>query len=108
MKRYSPSQISQEISPLHFPYGTWIYLTEGPKTAMAYFNSVIETPHPPTTALPSYFLTGRIDQKKEKTFWWEKQELSRQLDLFDQATGEKKSGKNHAENPESQILAGVT
>ena len=86
----SSSTLSQEISPLHFPYGTWLYIKEGPKSAMAHFGSVLDTPYPPTAALPSHFLAGRIDEKKgwiQRAFWWEKKELNRQLDLFHRVIG---------------------
>jgi serine/threonine protein kinase/tetratricopeptide (TPR) repeat protein len=82
--------LTQETSPLHFVFGVWIYMAQGPKAAFAYFSSVLDTPYPPTTALPSYFAAGRIDEKKgwsERAFWWEKQELYRQIELFYKAVG---------------------
>jgi serine/threonine protein kinase/tetratricopeptide (TPR) repeat protein len=86
--------LTQEQSPLHFPYGCWIYAVEGPKNALAHFGSALDTPYPPTAALPSHFLTGRIDDEKgwiEEAFWWEKKELHRQIDLFYKIIG--KHGK---------------
>ncbi|MBI3508892.1 MAG: hypothetical protein HY069_04595, partial [Chlamydiia bacterium] len=56
--------VFKESSPLHFVYGTWLYMSEGQKAAMNHFRSVLDTAFPSTTALPSYFLTGRIDDKK--------------------------------------------
>ncbi|MES2273678.1 MAG: protein kinase [Chlamydiota bacterium] len=88
--QYPASLLNQETSPLHFPYGTWLYLSKGRDAAMHHFSSVLDTPYPPTTALPSYFLTGRIDDKKgwiEHAFWWEKKELHRQIDLFYRCVG---------------------
>jgi len=88
--KYPSATVSQESSPLHFPYGAWLYLEEGSKAAAAYFGAVLETPHPPTASLPSHFLAGRIGEKKgwiERAFWWEKKELYRQLDLFYRAVG---------------------
>ena len=90
--KYPPGTVAQETAPLHFPFGTWLYLQEGPKAAAAHFGAVLDTPYPPTTALPSHFLAGRIDEKKgwiERAFWWEKKELYRQLDLFYRAVGKK-------------------
>jgi serine/threonine protein kinase/tetratricopeptide (TPR) repeat protein len=89
-QKYPPAALTQESSPLHFLYGAWIYLQEGPKPAMIHFGAVLETPYPTTNALPSLFLAGRIDEKKgwiERAFWWEKKELYRQLDLFHRAIG---------------------
>lgn len=93
LRKYPSSTLTQETSPLHFPYGTWLYATQGPKAAAVHFSSVLETPHPPTTALPSHFLLGRIDEKKgwiERAFRWEKKELHRQLELFYRAIGKKR------------------
>jgi eukaryotic-like serine/threonine-protein kinase len=90
--RYPSGAVAQETSPLHFPFGTWAYLREGPKTAAAHFGAALDTPYPPTTALPSHFLAGRIDEKKgwiERAFWWEKKELYRQLALFYRSVGKK-------------------
>lgn len=82
--------IHQETSPLHFPYGCLLFATQGAEKGFSHFGTVLDTPYPPTTALPSYFLTGRIDEKKgwiEHAFWWEKKELYRQIDLFYRVIG---------------------
>jgi serine/threonine-protein kinase len=92
LRKYPSSSLTQETSPLHFPFGAWLYAAKGPKTAKAHFSSLLEIPYPPTTALPSYFLTERIDDKKgwvERAFWWEKKELYRQIDLFRRSIGKK-------------------
>ena len=92
--RVSLQAVQQEGSPLHFPYGCLLYAVEGPKIALAHFSGVMETPYPPTTALPSYFVCGKIDEKKgwiKRAFWWEKKELYRQIDLFYKIIG--KHGK---------------
>lgn len=89
-KKYSRASFNLEDSPLHFAYGTWLYMTKGPQAASIYFNSTLETPHPPTTILPSYFLADRIsDNWMKEAFWWEKKELHRQIDLFYQCVGKK-------------------
>jgi tetratricopeptide (TPR) repeat protein len=82
-----PEAIHQETSPLHFPYGTYLYLTEGPEAATHHFSLVLETPYPPTTALPSLFLTNRLKGWMERAFWWEKKELHRQIELFYRCVG---------------------
>lgn len=90
--KYPTGAVAQETSPLHFPFGTWAYLQEGPKSAAAHFGAVLDTPYPPTTALPSLFLSKRIDERKgwiERAFWWEKKELYAQIDLFYRAVGKK-------------------
>ncbi len=82
-----PSAIAQEASPLHFPYGAYLYVTQGKEAAMSHFFNVLETPYPPTTALPSLFLTNRLKGWMEKAFWWEKKELHRQIELFYRCVG---------------------
>jgi serine/threonine-protein kinase len=82
-----PTTLSQENSPLHFPYGTYLYMTQGQEAALKHFSSVLETPYPPTTALPSLFLTNRLKGWMERGFWWEKKELHRQIELFYRCVG---------------------
>ena len=90
-KKYPRSSFNQDLSLLHFAYGTWLYMTEGPEMASAYFASTLETPYPPTTVLPSHFLAGRIDEAwMKRAFWWEKKELHRQIDLFYKCVGKNK------------------
>ena len=90
-KKYPRSSFNLEDSPLHFAYGTWLYMTKGSGAASLYFGSTLETPHPPTTILPSYFLAERLDDAwMEDAFWWEKKELHRQIDLFYKCVGKKK------------------
>jgi eukaryotic-like serine/threonine-protein kinase len=84
-----PEAISQDTSPLHFPYGAYLFLTEGREAAFRHFGSVLETPYPPTTALPSLFLTNRLEGWMEHAFWWEKKELHRQIELFYRCVGKK-------------------
>ncbi len=83
------SHLTQETSVLHFPYGTYLYMTQGPNSGMRHFSSVLETRYPPTTALPSLFLTNRLGDWMERAFWWEKKELHRQIELFYRCVGKK-------------------
>jgi serine/threonine-protein kinase len=85
LEKLPAKELHRENSPLHFPYGCFLYVTKNPEAAFQHFGAVLDTPYPPTTALPSHFLTGRIDEKKgwiQQAFWWEKKELYRQIDLF--------------------------
>lgn len=91
-QNYSLKELSQESSPLHFVYGVWLYLKEGKTAAYRHFASVLETSYPPTTALPSLFVSGRISEKKgwiEQAFWWEKKQLHWQVNLFHTLIGGK-------------------
>lgn len=82
-----PAALNQENSPLHFPYGTYLYMTQGKDAAIRHFSLVLETPYPPTTALPSLFLTNRLKDWMDRAFWWEKKELHRQIELFYRCVG---------------------
>ncbi len=84
-----PEAIHQDTSHLHFPYGAYLFLTEGREAAFRHFGTVLETPYPPTTALPSLFLTNRLEGWLEHAFWWEKKELHRQIELFYRCVGKK-------------------
>ena len=92
-RKYPSNLLTQENSPLHFPFGTWLYLVKGPRMAKAHFSAVLDTPFPPTAALPSHFMSDRIDEKKGwmiQAFWWEKKELYRLLELFHTVVGKGK------------------
>jgi serine/threonine-protein kinase len=95
IKKLKKNSFTEENSPLHFPYGCWLYIREGQNVALSHFSGALDTPYPATPALPSHFLTGRINEKEgwiERAFWWEKKELYRQIDLFYKIIG-KKNGK---------------
>lgn len=83
--KYAPAALSQENSPLYFPYGTYLYMLYGAAKAREHFSAPLDSPYPPTTALGAYFLKGKIQKNKgwiERAFSWEKKELNRQLQLF--------------------------
>ncbi len=84
-----PDDLNRETSHLHFPYGTYLFMTQGKEAAFRHFSHVLETPYPPTTALPSLFLTNRLKDWMERAFWWEKKELHRQIELFYRCVGKK-------------------
>lgn len=93
-RKYPSKLLTQENSPLHFAFGTWLYLIKGPKMAKVHFGAVLDTPFPSTAALPSHFLSGGIDEEKgwmEQAFFWEKKELYRQLELFHAVVKKEKS-----------------
>ena len=90
---YSLEELGQEQSPLHFAFGSYLYVSKSPEVAQLHFSNVLDTSYPPTTALPSHFLMGRINGKKgwiDRAFWWEKKELHRQLDFFYYVIGKKR------------------
>jgi eukaryotic-like serine/threonine-protein kinase len=85
LEGYSPEILSDEYSPLFAPMGCYFLHEEGEKIAHSHFSGSIDLPHPPTTMLLSYYLRGKMDDKKgwiAQAFPWEKIALFRQLTLY--------------------------
>jgi serine/threonine-protein kinase len=82
---YPESTLADENSPLYPLMGCWLRRMEGEAIAMTHFSLSIDLPHPPTTMLLSFYLQGKIAQKKgwiSTAFHWEKIQLFRQLHLY--------------------------
>jgi serine/threonine-protein kinase len=85
LEKYPLELRTQETSSLYFLFGCYLWATEGEAIAKAHFSGLLETPYPRTTALLGHFLSGKLDLKKgwiRQAFFWEKQQLYRQLSLF--------------------------
>ena len=85
LETYSPEILSDEYSALFTPMGCYLIHEEGEKIAHSHFSGSIDLPHPPTTMLLSYYLRGKIAEKKgwiTQAFPWEKIALFRQLALY--------------------------
>jgi serine/threonine-protein kinase len=93
LERYPIELMQHETTPFYFLLGCFLYMTEGKEVAEAHFMGVMEVPYPPTSALLSYYFTGKIDLKKgwiTGAFFWEKLQLYRELSLFYRCIKEKK------------------
>ena len=82
---YSPEILANEYCPLYPLMGCWLHHTEGEEIALTHFASSIDLPYPPTTMLLSFYLRGKISEKRgwiATAFSWEKIQLFRQLHLY--------------------------
>lgn len=82
---YPIEPLSDEYSPLFAPMGCYLQHEEGQKIAQSHFGGSIDLPYPPTTMLLSYFLSGRIEERKgwmTHAFHWEKIALFLQLTIY--------------------------
>lgn len=90
-QRYPYELLTQESTPLHFLYGTWLYVTEGKEIAAVHFSAVLEVSYPRSWCLGSHYLNGKISDASKwmrKGFKWEKKQLARQLHFFYTCSGE--------------------
>jgi hypothetical protein len=65
--------------------GCYLLLAEGEQIALSHFSGSIDLPHPPTTMLLSYYLRGKVEEKKgwiAQALIWEKIALLRQICLY--------------------------
>jgi eukaryotic-like serine/threonine-protein kinase len=85
LESYTPELLSDEYSPLFTPMGCYLLLAEGKEIALSHFSGCIDLPHPPTTMLLSYYLSGKVEKKKgwmAHALAWEKISLLRQVCLY--------------------------
>lgn len=85
LETYPPELLSDEYSPLFVPMGCYLAHAEGVDIARSHFSGSIDLPHPPTSMLLSYYLRGKIDEKKgwiKQALAWEKISLFYQLSLY--------------------------
>jgi eukaryotic-like serine/threonine-protein kinase len=91
LEEYIPTGRSvDEYSPLYPLAGCLLRHFEGEEAALSHF-SCVEIPHPPTTMLLSFYLQGKISEKKgwiTTAFPWEKMQLFRQLHLYFHCAGD--------------------
>lgn len=103
---YSLEMLTHEGTPLHFLYGCWLYITEGPEIASLHFESILDLTSPRSWALFSHFFNGKLvsdDLQKpssEQTWYsnafvWEKKQLYRQAALFYFCNGEEEKAAQY-------------
>ncbi len=103
---YPPEILSDEYSPLFTAFGCYLLQTEGEDIALSHFGGSIDLPHPPTTMLLSYYLRGKIEEKKgwiKNAFIWEKIALFRQLSLYYHCAKKPKKVKQFLKRAKTQI-----
>lgn len=85
--------LHDETKPVFFLYGCFLAKTKGEEAAIEHLLSVSEKPFPPTNALLSHYLKGRIALKNgwtETALPFEKVRLLQQLELFSLCLGDQK------------------
>lgn len=89
LHKYPLEELTSEHSLLHILYGCWLYATEGKEIADIHFKGVLEVTYPRSVVLLSHFLNGKITENTpwhQQAFEWEKQQLNRQLSLYNKVT----------------------
>lgn len=82
-----------ETKETFFLYGCFLAKDQGEKAALMHLTNIPEKSFPPTTALLSHYLKGRINLKNEwieKALAFEKLRLMQQLELFSLCLGDEK------------------
>ena len=72
---YSVETLTNENSFLFFPYGCFLFLTEGEEISKIHFSKILDTPYPPITSIGAHYLLEKINDKKgwiDHAFDWEK------------------------------------
>ena len=85
LHQYPLETLHQELHPLHFLYGIWLYMTEGKDIAQIHFSGVLEMSFPRSWSLFSYLMNFRLDENQawlDKAFLWEKRQLYSQAAFF--------------------------
>lgn len=93
LAQIDPEELQTEKSPLFFLYGCYLAGVEGEKAALTHLTNISESAFPPTSALLSHYLMGRITLKKgwiERAFDWERTLLKEELVLFFRCLGREK------------------
>lgn len=104
LHHYPIDLLNQEMHPLFFLYGIWLYKREGAEKAQKHFASVLEISFPRSWTLFSHLINFQIDKNPtwlEKSFLWEKRQLYTQATLFYHCMGEEDKSL-HFSNLESQ------
>jgi len=97
-QRYPLQLLNQETTPLHFLYGSWLYMAEGKEIANIHFSGVLDVSYPRTWTLGTHALNGKISETSswfEKAFFWEKRQLFRQLAFFYACIGDEESANRY-------------
>ncbi len=84
--QFDKTRCMNENSPLFFPYGCLIAHEQGIDAAKAHFSTLFDTAFPRSYLLGAHFINGTLSLRSNwlnQSFWCEKDELVRQLKLFD-------------------------
>jgi len=93
VEKLTPKTLVDEKHINFFLYGCCLAKEHGEKKAFEHLTNISEKAYPPIPSLLSHYIMGRIHMKGgwiEKAFFWEKEKLSQQLDLYFHCLGKKK------------------
>lgn len=86
VKQYPIERLTQEASPLYFPYGCLLAKLEGNESAMQHFSKVLDMAFPRSWLLGAHYLAGKIHTSHggwfARSFLWERRKLYNELALF--------------------------
>jgi serine/threonine-protein kinase len=86
------AELKLPISPFYTVYGIFCLATDNEEELIEEFRQLFQLPYPPISALFAHYLSGYISAKTSwysKSFYYEKVELCRQLELLYAAKGKK-------------------
>jgi len=105
--RYPLELIGDESSPLHFLYGCWLSISEGPEIARAHFSGVLEVSFPRSWTLATHYINGKLEEGHrwmKQAFLWEKRQLYKQLSLYYHCLGEVDKTKLYQDFANKQVV----
>ncbi|MBS0637307.1 MAG: serine/threonine-protein kinase PknD [Verrucomicrobia bacterium] len=89
---YGHVRLTQESSPLYFPYGCYLAAKDGVQAPMQEFSKLLDIAFPRSWVLGAHFLAGKIHMTAAgwfmRSFAWERRCLYQQLQLFWHAAGD--------------------
>lgn len=104
LQSYPVEILNQELHPLHFLHGIWLYLTEGKDIAQVHFLGVLDISFPRSWTLFSHLMNSKIHENQtwlDKAFMWEKRQLYSQASFFYHCMGDQ-DRSNYFSNLEAQ------
>ncbi|NGX58807.1 MAG: Serine/threonine-protein kinase PknD [Chlamydiae bacterium] len=106
-EKYPIELVSDESSPLHFLYGCWLYVIEGPEIAKAHFSGVLEVSYPRSWTLATHYINGKLQAEHrwlQQAFLWEKRQLYKQLSLYYHCIGDEEKKLLFQEFANKQVV----
>lgn len=92
LDQFPVEKLSDEDSPLFFPFGCLLHRSEGKEIAKIHFQDLLEASFPRSSALGAYYFTHKLDFDRwvKQAFFWEKRTLALQMMLMSKASQDQK------------------
>jgi len=90
LDKFPVEHLSNEDSPLFFPFGCLLRKFEGKEIAEIHFQDLLEASFPRSSALGAYYFTHKLDYTRwvKQAFFWEKRTLALQMMLMSKAASD--------------------